>query len=210
MIEQRSDEWFEARRGRFTASNISQILTKGKAKDSAGVSLHTLAFEKAVETLYGIENDGFVSFDMKRGTELEPFAFQKLSDILAEDFIEVKESTFVPFGEHAGASPDGATTCGWNIEIKCPNRLNFFSFVANENIKKEYFDQMQMQMLTTDTQGTYFFNYYRDEQGKEFHHLMRVPRDEERIQLIIERIELATESKLAAMEELKHKAQYNV
>ena len=210
MIEQRTDEWFEARRGKFTASNISQILTKGKSKDSVGVSLHSLALDKAIEQLYGVERDNFISFDMQRGVDLEPKAFSKLSEILAEDFIETTEASFVAYGYNAGASPDGLASNNWNIEIKCPNRLNFFKFVASEDIKKEYIDQMQMQMLATGTEGTYFFNYYEDANGRVFHHLIEVLRDEERIQLIKERLEIAIESKNSAMEEIKHKAQYNV
>tara|TARA_R110002153_G_scaffold180475_2_gene333916 strand:+ start:1374 stop:2000 length:627 start_codon:yes stop_codon:yes gene_type:complete len=208
MIEQRSDEWFEARRGKFTASNISQILTKGKSKDSVGVSLHSLALDKAIEELYGVERDNFISFDMQRGIDLEPKAFSKLTEILAEDFIETTEASFVSYGYNAGASPDGLTSNNWNIEIKCPNRINFFKFVASEDIKKEYIDQMQMQMLATGTEGTYFFNYYEDANGRQFHHLTEVLRDEERIQLIKERLELAIESKNSAIEEIKHKAQY--
>ncbi len=210
MIEQRSEEWFEARRGRFTASNISQILTKGKSKDSVGVSLHSLALDKAIEQLYGVDKEGFTSFDMQRGIDLEPKAFSRLADILAEDFIEISEAPFVEYGHNAGASPDGLTSNNWNIEIKCPNRLNFFKFVASEDIKKEYYDQMQMQMLVTDTDGTYFFNYYEDSNGNHFHHLIKVDRDEERIQLIKERLDIAIESKNAAIEEITHKAQYNV
>ncbi len=210
MIEQRTDEWFEARRGRFTASNISQILTNGRSKGSVGASLHSLALDKAIEQLYGVDREGFTSFDMQRGVELEPKAFSKLSQILAEDFIEISEAPFIEYGDNAGASPDGLASDNWNIEIKCPNRINFFKLVASEDIKKEYYDQMQMQMLVTDTEGTYFFNYYEDTQGNQFHHLIKVDRDEERIQLIKERLEIASESKNAAVEEITHKAQYNV
>ena len=210
MIEQRSKEWFESRRGKFTASNISQILTKGKSKGSVGASLHSLALDKAIEHLYGVSDEGFTSFDMQRGIDLEPKALSKLSEILAEDFIDVTESEFVPYGDDAGASPDGAASNNWNIEIKCPNRTNFFKMVISEDIKKEYYDQMQMQMLATETEGTYFFNYYEDSEGKVFYHLIEVARDEERIELIKERLEIATESKQCAINEMKHKAQYNV
>ena len=73
--KQRSNEWFELRRGRFTASRASEMLTngsrqmtdeemiaykeaepKGRKKTIAivGESLETYAFEKAIEDLFGL------------------------------------------------------------------------------------------------------------------------------------------------------------
>ena len=73
-MQQRSKEWFEARRGKFTSSEIHKLMgIKGLGKTG-----ETYCFEKACEVVFGIDEDAnFESFDMQRGTELEPYAFEK-------------------------------------------------------------------------------------------------------------------------------------
>lgn len=185
-MEQRSKEWFEARKGRFTASRISELLgVKG-----LGLTGENYAFEKAVELVYGLdEEDSFESFDMKRGIELEPIAFRKFKEIKDLDFIEVKDAYFMPFGENAGASPDGLVGEDESLEIKCPRAYKFFKLVSKgyEAIDKTYIDQMQMQMLCSNSSKTHFFNYIIFN-GAEMWHTIEVLRDEKRIELIKDRI----------------------
>src|SRR5690606_27076807 len=80
------------------------------------------------------------------------------------------------------------------LEIKCPRSPKFFNLVANGSsaIDPGYYDQMQMQMLCTNSDKAYFFNYIIYN-GQEMWHTIEVPRDEERIEFIKERIEIAIE-----------------
>ncbi len=206
-MEQRSKEWFEARRGRFTASNINRLLGKEGLKKTND-AIDSFAHEKAVETIYGVEEDDFISFDMQRGIDLEPMAFKLFKDLKSYEFIGVKESTFIPYGEHAGASPDGEPDNAV-LEIKCPRRNKFFKLVANggSEIDMVYMAQMHLQMLATETEKAYFFNYYI-ENGFEFWHEIIIQRDEESIDLIKERIKIATEIKLNYIEKLETNKQW--
>lgn len=196
-MEQRSDEWFEMRKGRFTASDISRLLGKetlAKTKQS----IDTFAFEKAVEIVFGLnEDDNLVSFDMQRGIDLEPLAFNKFKEIKELEFIDVKQCVFFPNGEHAGASPDGLVGDDAILEIKCPRRNKFFKIVANgiNEVDNKYIAQMQMQMLATKSKRAHFFNYLL-ENNKEYHHEIIIDRDEDMIDLIKARINMATEIKL--------------
>ena len=107
MLEQRSNEWFEMRKGRFTASDIVRLLGKETLKKTKD-SIDNFAFEKALEVVYGLdEEDDLVSFDMQRGIDLEPLAFDKFKGIKSLEFIDVENCVFFPFGSDAGASPDG-------------------------------------------------------------------------------------------------------
>jgi putative phage-type endonuclease len=203
---QRSDEWFEMRKGRFTASEINKLLgVKG-----LGLTGESYAFEKAVESVYGLSDDeNFVTFDMQRGIDQEPLAFAKFKELKALDFIDVQECVFFPFGEHAGASPDGLVGTDAILEIKCPKRNKFFKLVANgeSEIDKNYIAQMQHQMLCTNSNKAHFFNYLI-ENGKEYWHEIIIERDEVMIELIKERIKLATEIKLNYISKLKLNKQY--
>lgn len=59
---QRSEDWFEARKGRFTASDIHKLL----GVRGLGQTGESYIFEKAVEEVFGLdEEDAFVSNDMQ-------------------------------------------------------------------------------------------------------------------------------------------------
>ena len=190
---QRSDDWFEARKGRFTASDIHKLL----GVRGLGQTGESYIFEKAVEEVFGLDKeDTFVSGDMQRGITLEPLAFRKFKEIKEFEFLDIQETTFFHYGLHAGASPDGLVGNDSILEIKCPRPTKFFNLVAKgfDAIDKEYIAQMQMQMLCTNSNKAYFFNYIIFN-GKEMWHEIEVERDEKMIDLIKERIEQAIKIK---------------
>jgi len=185
---QRTEEWFTQRLGRFTASRISELLgIKG-----LGLTGEGYAFEKACEIVFGKDDEeDFESYDMKRGNMLEPLAFGMFKRKMDLDFVDVTETHFFEYGTNAGASPDGLVGKDEILEIKCPRSKKFFKVVQSNEVDKKYYDQMQMQMLCTESVACNYFNYIQFN-GKEYGHLIRVERDEERINLITERIEEAT------------------
>lgn len=200
-INQRSEAWFKQREGRFTASEISDLLgVKG-----LGLTGEGYCFKKACEVVFGYdkEND-FQSFDMKRGNELEPLAFESFTRKKQLDFIDVNKASFFPYGEHAGASPDGLVGTDEILEIKCPRPNKFFDLVLNREkaIDKPYYDQMQMQMLCTNSKGCYFYNYVHYN-GLVMNCEIYVKRDEERIEFIKQRLDLAIQKKLEYIESIK-------
>lgn len=186
MDKQRSEEWYNERLGKFTASEIHKLLgVKG-----LGLTGETYAFEKACELVYGLDEDeSFASYDMQRGIALEPLAFKKFKELKAMEFIEVKESYFFPYTENSGASPDGVVGNDAILEIKSPRSKKFFNLVAKgyDAIDKEYIAQMQMQMLCSNSKRCHFFNYIIFN-GQEMWHEIIVERDEKMIELIKERI----------------------
>lgn len=188
--KQRSENWYNERLGRFTASEIHKLLgVKG-----LGLTGETYCFEKACEIVFGIdEEENFISSDMQRGINLEPIAFRKFQELKELEFLEVKESYFFPFGESAGASPDGLVDKNGVLEIKCPRSKKFFRLVAEgeKAIDSEYYYQMQMQMLCSNSDHAYFFNYIIFK-GVEMWHEIKVNRDETMINKIKERIIEAT------------------
>jgi len=194
---QRTEGWFEQRLGRFTASRISELL----GVRGLGLTGEGYAFEKACEIVFGKDEDeDFESYDMRRGTELEPFAFNLFKN--RNEFIDVQEANFFPYGENAGASPDGLVGENEILEIKCPRSKKFFKVVQSNEVDSKYYDQMQMQMLCTNSVACNYFNYIQFN-GKEYGHLIRVERDEERIELIKARIEEATIIRDKFIEDIK-------
>ena len=189
--EQRSEEWFEARRGRFTASEIHRLLGKESLKRTKD-AIDNFAFEKAIEVVHGVFREEIYSADIKRGVEQEPMAFKLISDKKALDFIPVENCNFYPFKESGGASPDGIIGEDTILEIKCPKRAKFFrsQIMKVEDIETKYYAQMQMQMMATGRGKAIFVNYYI-ENGVEHHSEILVPFDNEMASLIEERLDMA-------------------
>ncbi|WP_448607612.1 lambda exonuclease family protein [Paenimyroides ceti] len=206
-IQQRTKEWFELRTGRATGSEISKIL----GIKTFGLTGESYAYEKACEMVFGLpdEEESFESFDMIRGRELEPLAFNKFKELKEFDFLDVSETTFIPYGEYAGASPDGFVSDNSSLEIKCPRRNKFFRYIAfgKDEISKEYYSQMQMQMLCAKTDRTYYFNYYIDN-GFEMWHEIVVERDEEHIDFIKSRLDMFKEKRDSYIDSIKKNMQF--
>lgn len=202
-IEQRSSEWFTKRYGRFTASEIYKIL----GIRGLGETGKSYAIDKAIEQLYGEMEENFVSYDMQRGIENEPLAFAKFKELKELDFLEVENCGFFEFEKHAGASPDGLVSDNAILEIKCPKSSNFFKLVATNEIDSKYYAQMQMQMLATNRNKAYFFNYLVHE-GVEYHHEIIVERDEVMIEKIKERLKEVIEIKLDYINKLNNNKQW--
>jgi len=188
-MEQRSQEWYDARLGRFTASEAYKLMgIKGLGKTG-----ESYAFENAVEMAFGSdEEDNFTSFDMQKGVDLEPVAFEKFKELKELEFLRVKTSEFVKIGENAGASPDGEVSDNSVLEIKCPKPNKFFNLVrvGESAIDKMYNYQMQMQMHATNSNQCYFFNYIIFN-GVPMWHEIIVKYDAELIVKILDRIEEA-------------------
>jgi exodeoxyribonuclease (lambda-induced) len=200
---QRSLEWHEQRKGKFTASEIHKLM----GARGLGETGKSYAIDKAIEQLYGEVEENFVSYDMERGTELEPLAFAKFKDLKALDFIEVSNCGFFEIGKNAGASPDGLVGDDAILEIKCPRNSTFFKLVATNEIDIKYIYQMQMQMFATKRKKAYFFNYAIID-GKEFWHEIVVERDEEICLKIASRILEATNEKNIYINKLKSNQQW--
>lgn len=208
-IEQRSEEWFEQRRGKFTASEIHRLLGSANKNGTLGVAtkkaIDSFAFEKAIEIVHGVVVEEIFSTDITRGVEQEPMAFELIKNKKALEFIDVESCGFFSYKESAGASPDGLIGSDAILEIKCPRRAKFFKtqIMDVEDIDAKYYDQMQLQMMSTGRKKASFVNYYI-ENGVEFYSEINVPLDTERADFINERLDIATAIRDAYVNKLRN------
>jgi putative phage-type endonuclease len=203
-MEQRSDDWFKARLGKVTASRTANFMgIKG-----VGQMGETYALELAHEYLFGHDASGdFQSYDMQRGVELEPLAFNCFKDLMSMDFVEVSKADFIEIDANSGGSPDGIVGENEPLEIKCPKSDTFFKVVLTDEIDQKYYDQMQFQMIATGGNQAHYFVYYIHN-GKEMYHHIKVARDENRIELMKDRINQIVEKRDQFIEILKSKKQW--
>lgn len=202
-ILQRTDEWHEQRKGRFTASEIYKLMGI-KALGETGKGY---AFDKAVEELFGETEETFVSYDMERGISLEPLAFAKFKELKEPEFLQVETCGFFNFGEDAGASPDGIVGEDAILEIKCPKPSTFFKLVATNEIKDQYLYQMQLQMMATKRNKAHFFNYCIID-GVEYWHEIIVTKDDIICDKMEARIKEAAELKNEYINNLNNNKQW--
>lgn len=201
---QRNNEWKEQRKFRFTGSRISNLL----GKQGLGKTGETYIFEVVYNGLYPDLEEDFISYDMQTGIDREKHAFDKLTEILGKQFITTEKCGFFPYEDYGGASPDGLTSDDGVIEIKCPKAKTFFTVVRDNYIDPNYYDQMQMEMLSANRSKAYYFNYFIDLNGIEYWHLIIVPRDEQRINFIKTRIKQASEIALMYKMQLENNKQF--
>ena len=138
-MEQRSDEWFEVKRGKLGASHAQAIQAQGKGLDTYILELMAEYYSNGVTESYTNEN-------MERGNELEA---QARAIYELETGNEVQEVGFVEYDSYVGCSPDGMVGEEGLVEIKCPTNKVFFAYMLDGKIDTKYWWQMQMQLMIT-------------------------------------------------------------
>lgn len=136
--EQRTDEWYQARSGRFTGSRFVDVLTKPNKSYSA--LLDQIVAERITGEYY---DSGLDSKSLRWGRDYEQYAiasyqFDTGNAVISSGFKTHKIITF------AGASPDGLVGMDGGVEIKCPKdpKIHLRRF-EDGMIESEFTPQLQ-------------------------------------------------------------------
>jgi putative phage-type endonuclease len=156
MMDQRTEEWFEARMGCVTASRTADVMAQTKSGYSA--SRANYMADLICERLTGSRQAGFSSAAMQWGTETEPQARMAYEIMTGANVIE---TGFVLHPEIAGfgASPDGLIGDDGLIEIKCPNTATHIETLLNDKVPNKYIIQMHVQMICTGRKWCDFVSF---------------------------------------------------
>lgn len=155
-FEQGSGEWQRARMGIVTASEVSSILTPAKLEYSK--SADDLINRLASERIRGLPTETFTTFDMERGKLDEVVA----REMYAEHYAPVEQVGFIKrtfdFGP-IGFSPDGLV--GDDGIIECKSRLpkHQVATVANGEMPRDYWLQVQAGLLVSGRKWCDFVSY---------------------------------------------------
>ena len=146
-VEQRSPEWFAARTGIVTASVVGKLLTptlKVADNDTARGVIAGLVAERITGTV----EQTFMSDDMFRGVEHEPYA----RDIYSGHYQQAVECGFMRYdgdGWTLGYSPDGLVVDEGLVEIKCPRAKGHVSTILADKVPAYYMAQLQAGLLVS-------------------------------------------------------------
>jgi putative phage-type endonuclease len=145
-IVQGSNDWFQIRMGKVTASRVADVIAKTKTGYST--SRDNYMAQLVVERLTFTKQESYTNAAMQWGTDTEPFAraaYEATQGVMVEEVGFVRHPTI----EWAGASPDGLVGDDGCIEIKCPNTLTMIETLLSQKVPGKYFTQMQFQLACT-------------------------------------------------------------
>ncbi|EJF76552.1 hypothetical protein MCO_01619, partial [Bartonella sp. DB5-6] len=189
-MEQRTAEWFQARLGKVTASNVYNVLSK-TAKGLPTSKYEDYKMKLMTERLTGEISQSYTTAAMQWGVVYEENALKEYEFIYDTN---VTKCGFIqhPKIEMAGASPDGFIGEDGLVEVKCPRSTTHLRFFMDGEIKPEYYAQMQFQMACTGRKWCHFISYNPNFVGRSTGLRMkikRVHRDEEQIEEINKAVE---------------------
>lgn len=175
QFEQRTPEWYEARRHLITASVASSALYikpydsfTGCPRKSAIENTVYRKFKGNVATQWGCDHEDMVRerFDHIMGTNTTEYGLIRHIDVHGP--------------KHGlswiGASPDGITECGAMVEIKCPYRRQ----IVPGHVPHHYYPQIQVQLEVCDLPLCYFVQWqpaHLQKDGIEIFDITPVERD---------------------------------
>ena len=153
-MEQRTEEWFQARLGKVTASRVADVLSKIKTGESA--SRRNYKIQLVSERLTGEKQESYINQAMQDGIDREVFA----RDRYVQQFGEVEEVGFIQHPTlEAGASPDGLIGEDGLLEIKCPMGTTHTETLMTQEVPSKYIPQIQFQLRCTGRKWCDFVSY---------------------------------------------------
>jgi putative phage-type endonuclease len=151
-MEQRSEEWFEIRKGRVTGSAVGAILGIAPFANQADILRRMVRdwhkapseFTGNIATNWGVQNESgaLVEYEMTTGNTVQPCAFYQYEHWL-------------------GASPDGLVGDLGLVEIKCPFGIRYKKPPVFKTAKDQthYYAQMQIQLHVTNRDWCDFYQW---------------------------------------------------
>jgi len=190
--EQGTQEWFDVRKGKMTASHATAIGNNGKGLD-------TYITELMAEYYSTAEKEQFSSEHTDRGNELEPIA-REIYEF--ENDVKVEQVGFIEHNEFSGCSPDGLIGEDGGIEIKCVADNKYFKFLLNgeSEIDSGHIWQIQMNLLITGRKWWDLVMY--NPNYKKSVCVYRITPDEEKFKALKEGLEKGKEKILAIKQKI--------
>ena len=155
-MEQRSEEWFKARKGRLTGSNVGAALGLNPWKDPEDL------IRQMVREYHGADPEFTGNIATEYGNMHEPLA---VMEYMGKTGFHPEETGFHVHHEHdwLGASPDALIDDDGLIEVKCPfglrNKKGSDLVFKTAKEQPHYYAQMQVEMACTDRSWCDFYQW---------------------------------------------------
>jgi putative phage-type endonuclease len=185
--EQGTEEWFNARLGKVTASRFKDVMTNGRGSAESKTA-ESYMMELIAEMLTQRTVNEFSSPATSWGNDNEPNARALYSWRSGHPVDQVGFATHKDYDE-IGASSDGLVGLDGCVEIKCPfNSVNHLKTLASQVVPKQYEWQIQGQLWVLKRDWCDFVSF--DPRMPETHRLVviRVFSNPELIEALSDRV----------------------
>lgn len=224
LVEQGSEEWDAIRVGRFTSSEIHNLMgpayremtdqelkarpKKGKGSSTTRIEVYEKLSPSAL-TYIKVKVAESITGKLKESSYAYPLVYGKETEAEAVEYFEKRtglECTtigFVPFGDHAGGSPDRNVEDNAILEVKCPwaieTQVDYLILTDQwdlKNLKPEYYWQCMANLFFTQKELCHFVTY--DPRYPEKHRLthIQIKPEPEAFTALAAKIAAAVEEKL--------------
>ncbi len=199
-MKQGSKEWDAGRCGRVTMSNAQKLTTGGK-----GVTRHNYLLDVASEILTGVPVEGVTTWEMERGSLLEPYALDAYRTVTGAE-VETIGLAYLDESKRISASPDGLMlNARGGAEVKCPSPKIHMQHTQGAETMKKHMAQIQGNIWVFGAEWWDFISFCPEFTAMPLV-IYRVQRDDD----LIEKIEHASHSAVAEIDgivdELRGKA----
>lgn len=155
---QGSDEWFAARRGIITSSEMKLIITAKRLEYADNDDSRSHLDELAAQRMTQYTEPTYITKDMIRGQDDESTA----REIYHENYEPVHEMGFITndkFGFILGYSPDGLVGEDGQIECKSACQYIQFNTIKKKSIPEKHILQVQTGLLVSERKWCDFISY---------------------------------------------------
>lgn len=151
-MEQRSAEWFNARKGRVTGSNVAAILGDDPYRTADDV------LRQMVRDYHGAQSEYQDNPAMAWGRANEATA---IGEFELETGFTVDQCGFFHYDDWLGASPDGICDDDATAEVKCPYGIRNKPAPVPFKVLREthYYGQVQIEMLCAGKTKAHFVQW---------------------------------------------------
>ena len=180
QTEQRTEQWYQDKCGKFSASSFYKLL----AAQGIGKVAEKYIRKVVAQRITGVYAEDYSNRTMQRGEELEPDA---RAEYESRTGLTIDTVGFITLNEWAGCSPDGLVGTAGGVEIKCPEKQEIhLEALELKDIPAQYKDQYEAQiffcMLVTGRKWWDYVSYHPDFPGEKCLMVKRYERDEEVIE----------------------------
>lgn len=158
-IAQRSDEWYHQRAGLITASAIGLLITSKTLAAADNDTARGVIATAAAERITGYVDPTFVSVDMNRGIEDEPFALDAYAEHRG---VTVEPCGFMVRawdGCKLGYSPDGLVGADGLVEVKSRRGKKQVETVISGQVPAENMAQIQSGLFVSGRAWCDYISY---------------------------------------------------
>jgi hypothetical protein len=140
-----------------------KVMSKGRGKDSVFGETAKSYAEEIVQTMIGVPQDDFVSYEMQWGIDNEPKAIKEyerknIVKVYAKEGSE-KARIFHPTHDFISGEPDGLIGKDGVLEVKCPNKNNHFKNLMEGKQLDDYKYQIQGYLWLTNRKWCDFISF---------------------------------------------------